>query len=146
MFPVFLVLALTGLLLAGLGVPLWRGKVPPNALYGFRTPKTRTNEEVWYEANRIGGRDLVLGGLGMVLLTAAVAPFVSESDPAPLLLLSPLLPLFLALGHSVWATSAWLGEKEAAEEVRSEPEPTSTPEASPPSRAAEAAKPRVPES
>ena len=45
------VFALTGLLLAGLAVPLMRRRVPPNGLYGLRVAATFADEEVWYEAN-----------------------------------------------------------------------------------------------
>ena len=30
-------------------------KVPPNGVYGFRTPKTLSSPEVWYPANRAAG-------------------------------------------------------------------------------------------
>jgi len=59
------------LLLVGLGIPFILGKIPPNAVAGFRTAKTMTNPEVWYEANRIMGWDLL--AVGLVMLAGLVA-------------------------------------------------------------------------
>jgi hypothetical protein len=42
-------------ILAVLAVPLALGMVPPNALYGFRTSKTRSSPDIWYPANRFAG-------------------------------------------------------------------------------------------
>lgn len=38
-----------------LAVPTILGKVPPNSVYGFRTPKTLSSPEIWYPANRAAG-------------------------------------------------------------------------------------------
>lgn len=45
------------------GVPLALGKIPPNGIYGFRTPKTRSSESIWYPANRFAGWALMAAGL-----------------------------------------------------------------------------------
>lgn len=42
-------------ILAALAVPLVLGMVPPNGLYGFRTPKTLSSPDIWYLANRFAG-------------------------------------------------------------------------------------------
>jgi CheY-like chemotaxis protein len=66
-----------GALLVGLGVPLLRGKVPPNGLYGVRIRATFEDRTVWYEANRMMGRDLVLVGaatLFIALVSAGTEP------------------------------------------------------------------------
>lgn len=52
-----------GLLVAGLGVPLWWKRVPPNALYGVRTASTMADTARWYSANAAAGRAMV--GVGM---------------------------------------------------------------------------------
>ncbi len=36
-------------------VPLLAGVVPPNWLYGFRTPTTMASPDAWYPANRLMG-------------------------------------------------------------------------------------------
>jgi len=45
-----------------LALPMALGKVPPNQLYGFRTPKTLSSPDIWYSANRIAGWFMVLAG------------------------------------------------------------------------------------
>ena len=62
-----------GLLNAGLAVPLIRRRVKPNYLYGFRTPKTLSDERIWYEANAYAGRLLLR--LGIVFVVASVGLF-----------------------------------------------------------------------
>jgi uncharacterized membrane protein len=59
-----------GLLLIALAQPLIEGKVKPNGWYGVRTPKTLSNEDVWYKANAYGGR--VLRVMGIVTAGASV--------------------------------------------------------------------------
>ena len=38
-----------------LSIPMILGQVPPNGVYGFRTPKTLSSADVWYPANRAAG-------------------------------------------------------------------------------------------
>jgi hypothetical protein len=66
-----LVLLFAGLslLLIGLAVPLIRGRVKPNAWYGFRIPLTLDNPEIWYPANRYAGRLLLVYGLVLLAVT-----------------------------------------------------------------------------
>ncbi len=52
-------------LLVVLGLPLALGKVPPNSLYGFRTPATQADPDLWYPVNARTGQDLI--GAGLVL-------------------------------------------------------------------------------
>jgi len=44
-------------------VPMVMRRVPPNAFYGFRTPKTLSNPQIWYEANRRAGVNLIAAAL-----------------------------------------------------------------------------------
>lgn len=60
-----------GLLIAALGVPLWRRRVAPNPYYGLRTAATKGDTEVWYAANARSGRDTVITGL-VIAVTALV--------------------------------------------------------------------------
>jgi uncharacterized membrane protein len=60
-----------GILLIALSLPLIQGRVPPNAWYGFRVPKTLNDPEVWYLANAYAGRLLL--GVGVITLIAALA-------------------------------------------------------------------------
>jgi SdpI/YfhL protein family len=56
--------AFSGLLLAGLSVPLILRKIPPNGLYGFRIRSTLGNPELWYKVNTYSGWRLLVVGLG----------------------------------------------------------------------------------
>ena len=64
-----------GAVLAGVGVPLLLGRVPPNSWYGCRTSRTLSDERVWYAVNRVTGRDLILAGVFVVLSSLAVFAF-----------------------------------------------------------------------
>ena len=56
-----------GAIMALLGVPLMRGKVPPNGWYGFRVRRTLSDPSVWYPANRYAGRRMFALGVAWVL-------------------------------------------------------------------------------
>jgi uncharacterized membrane protein len=69
-----------GGVMAAMGVPMMRRKVPPNGLFGLRVPATMADEWVWYEANARSGRDFVVLGAvtaGLAILLPVV-PGVSE--------------------------------------------------------------------
>jgi uncharacterized membrane protein len=57
----YLVGYLLPIILAAIAVPMVLGIVPPNQLYGFRTPKTLSSPSVWYPANRIAGWLIIAG-------------------------------------------------------------------------------------
>jgi hypothetical protein len=64
-----------GLLLTALAIPLWRRKIGPNPLYGFRVKQTLEDTAVWYEVNAVAGKGMLADGLVVVvaaLLLAAV--------------------------------------------------------------------------
>lgn len=65
----------SGTLLVALSIPLIRGRIPPNGLYGFRVRRTLENPAVWYPANRYAG--WLMLGLGVLFpLAATVLYFV----------------------------------------------------------------------
>lgn len=61
-----------GLLLIALGWPLAARRVRPNRWYGLRLPATFAQEQVWYDANAVAGRDLMLLGAVLVLLAVGL--------------------------------------------------------------------------
>lgn len=65
-----LLFVFTGLLLAGLSLPLVMRRVKPNTRYGFRTPSALRNERVWYDTNAYAGR-LSLG-LGVLFALVSI--------------------------------------------------------------------------
>jgi len=50
----------TSLLLIGLSIPMLLRRVKPNRWYGFRTPKTLSNDKIWYESNGYSGKRLLV--------------------------------------------------------------------------------------
>lgn len=88
-----------GALFAVLGIPLALGKVPPNWFYGFRTPKTLSRPEVWYEANRAFGGEITIAGAAITVV-ATVAALVLGDRPAA--------AIFLDLGFVCVALSVVL--------------------------------------
>ena len=110
MEPTMAVLAALGLTLVGLGLPLWAGWVGPNRWYGLHTPRTLADPVVWRSANRIAGRDLAAGGAGLGLF-ALVGGAVGISTLWAWIL--ALVPIGLAVLHTLWAVSAWLAEHDA---------------------------------
>ena len=104
------VLALSSLLIAALGVPLWLEKVPPNALYGFRTPLTVHQPDVWYPVNKASGRDLVISGLVSALLPLFYAGAIVEPDVGVMFGLW-LAPILLGVLHSFWVASNIAAER-----------------------------------
>ena len=52
-----------GLLILGLGIPLWLEKIKPNYLYGFRTSRTLSDPKIWYPANKFAGQAMVITGI-----------------------------------------------------------------------------------
>jgi hypothetical protein len=59
--------------IALLAVPLILGLIPRNWGYGVRTPKTLSNDRIWYSANRFGGWAF-FGSAVFYLLIAAIFP------------------------------------------------------------------------
>jgi uncharacterized membrane protein len=60
------------LLMILVSVPMVMRRVPPNAFYGFRTPKTLSNPQIWYEANRRAGVNLIVAAILTMAFCAAV--------------------------------------------------------------------------
>ena len=67
-----------GLLVFVLAIPLVRGRVPPNSIYGFRTKAAFASDSDWYRINSLGGRYLAISGL-VILVFRGIGFFLSES-------------------------------------------------------------------
>lgn len=67
--------------MGALALPMAFGKVPPNRIYGFRTSKTLSSPNIWYQANRVAGRWLMAVSLVTICFNAAVS---SMHPDAPL--------------------------------------------------------------
>jgi uncharacterized membrane protein len=69
-----------GLALFAAGVPLLRGWIPRNRWSGFRAPKTLSSDRIWYEANRVAGRDLMIAG-AVIMTAAGLSALLSKEVP-----------------------------------------------------------------
>ena len=76
-----LIFSMVGVLYIGLDTPLLLGRVPPNGSCGCRTKKTLSNERIWYAVNRVTGRDLIIGGVAVVLAALVIHLFGQALDP-----------------------------------------------------------------
>lgn len=63
-----LIWTLVGLLMAGLAIPLVRGRIRPNHFYGVRFAESFQSDEAWFAINRFGGKRLLLWSVPIVLL------------------------------------------------------------------------------
>jgi SdpI/YhfL family protein len=92
-----------GLLLAVLGWPLAARLVPLNRWYGLRVPATLADEGVWYEANAVAGRDMMLLG-GAVAILALALPHVARLDPT---IYAGICAALLGLGSMILSIRGW---------------------------------------
>ena len=83
---------------AAIAIPLVLGVVPPNAYYGLRTPKTRSDEARWYSANRFFAASLLLASAVSISLALARP---DPGEPTGLTLLPLLVPTGLATAASL---------------------------------------------
>ena len=72
----------SGILITLLAIPLLLRRVPPNSLYGVRTPASFASDLDWYRINAIGGRYLVLSGI-VILVVGMVGFFLPGSVRDP---------------------------------------------------------------
>ena len=62
---------LTGLLCLALSIPLIRGQVGRNRLYGVRFPASFQSDEAWLAINRFGGRRLAAWSFALIAVGVA---------------------------------------------------------------------------
>ncbi|HSP63363.1 MAG TPA: SdpI family protein [Pyrinomonadaceae bacterium] len=78
---VFLLYGIGGVLLVAISLPMMYDKVPPNGFYGFRTPRTLSDPNLWYPANRVAGRNLAVAGV--IVSTTALVVFAVQKSIQP---------------------------------------------------------------
>jgi uncharacterized membrane protein len=82
-----------GVVFIFLGIPLLLNKVKPNWFYGFRTPTTVKNKDVWYKVNKQVGRDFIIAGI--IVIIGSIFMLIFQ----PILTLIQLIIIFLLLVH-----------------------------------------------
>ena len=95
-----------GLLVILICVPMILERVPPNNWYGFRTPRTLSDPNVWYPANRIAGQYLAVAGTVIVLTTLLVFLFQKSLPPNTPSIILLSVSLISILGASVMSLIA----------------------------------------
>ena len=91
----------TGLLFVGLAIPLILKKIGPNQLYGWRTPKAFSSDEIWYEINRYSGRDMLVLGVVQIIFNIGLLIFADSLGNLMYWLLVPGNLLILVGGTAV---------------------------------------------
>jgi uncharacterized membrane protein len=71
--------------IAVIAVPLILRRVPPNSLYGFRTPRTLADRNLWFRVNHFAGWALLIASIVSAVLLLLVPP-----PPNALLFVGPL--------------------------------------------------------
>ncbi len=71
------VFLLSGVVEMAIAMPMIRGKIRRNALYGFRTPKTLASDAIWYPANAYAGRAMFAAGFVLAAGCALLLPFAA---------------------------------------------------------------------
>ena len=69
-----------------LAIPMIKGKIKPNRIYGFKTNKTLSDATIWYKANTYAGKVMVFTGIIMIffsLLFLLVTLFTNVFDNSP---------------------------------------------------------------
>jgi uncharacterized membrane protein len=66
--------AIPALLLFIVALPLVFNLIPPNRLYGFRTKKTLSDDDIWYGVNRFAGIAIMLASV-VYALAARTWPY-----------------------------------------------------------------------
>ena len=54
---------ISGVILVAISIPLIRGRIAPNSLYGFRVRDTLDDPRTWYKTNKYSGKWLLATGL-----------------------------------------------------------------------------------
>src|SRR5258708_5981283 len=76
-------------------IPLILRMVPPNHLYGFRTPSTLSNRALWYRANVFAGWALLIAAVSSIALNVGVDRGVLPAVASEIIVF--VLPLLIAV-------------------------------------------------
>jgi len=91
-----------------IALPMARGEIAPNSLYGFRTVKTLSDPKIWYEINRVHGNDLIIAGIVMAMgaiVLLVVRKWLSLFKLIIMNLVIMFATLALVLAHTSWIMS-----------------------------------------
>lgn len=83
-----------GILFIALSIPLLKGKIPKNQLYGFRIQKAFASDDNWYAINKYGAKQLIVCA-SLLIVAGIVLQFVRITPPLNVipLLLATAIPI-----------------------------------------------------
>jgi uncharacterized membrane protein len=84
-----------------LSIPLIQQRVPPNRCYGFRTAKTLSEPKIWYEVNRIQGKDLFVAG-ALITISSLMMLLLAQLWKPEYVILTLLSVMVLSLTGVTW--------------------------------------------
>ena len=76
-----LLFPVVGALLALLGWPLAARRIGPNRWYGLRVPATFADRQVWFDANALAGRDMIILGVALAAVSLLLPRIVRLPGP-----------------------------------------------------------------
>ena len=76
-------------------LPLMLRMIPPNRIYGFRTPQTLSNRELWFRVNRFAGCAFFIASGASAAVFLALPEYASGRSIAGLAVF--LVPLVIAV-------------------------------------------------
>jgi hypothetical protein len=89
-------------IIAVASIPLMLNVVPPNRIYGVRTPQTLANRDLWFRANRFAGCALFIAS------GASAAVFAVHPEYASGRSLTGLVVFLAPLGAALVASVAYV--------------------------------------
>jgi uncharacterized membrane protein len=92
-----------GLLLLVFGWPLAARRVRPNHWYGLRIPATFADKRVWYDANAVAGRDMMVLGVIVSIIALGLPHVISLEEGA----YAGTCAALVGLGSLVLAVRGW---------------------------------------
>ena len=109
-----LLFPVVGGLFALLGWPLAARRIGPNRWYGLRVPATFADRQVWFDANALAGRDMIV--LGVIL--AAVSLLLPRLAHLPEVAYVAVCAGVLGVGAMVMTVRGWRAANRLLQERR----------------------------
>ena len=91
-----LALVLSGALIIAVCLPLLKGQIKPNALYGVRMAKSFESDENWFKMNRYGAKQMMLWA-GATIAVGLVAFFLPLQGNPVLAIVTAIVPVLFML-------------------------------------------------
>ena len=100
MLVVAVALLCSGMLISLGCLPLVFRMVPPNSVYGIRTPQALDSEEAWLDLNMVGG--MLFSLVGFPLMLGGVIGLFLDGEYVAIVGLATTIGCLLTLGFSVY--------------------------------------------